>query len=127
MFFVIAASVMHDSAVFMPPLRAAGAKAACGAVGLTLVLIGAGMLRRSRFAWYGLFAYLALGGVWSLALGICLAIAPPDDVSPGALFHFLRAVTAALLGVGLYHATWLVFRTGDESGDAPASDERTRT
>lgn len=96
-----------DGLLCMPPLGPTGAKVAFGAVGLALVIVGAGMLRRSRLAWYGMFAYLALGAIWNLALGVTLVFSPPDAAR--ASFHFAGTATAALIGVGLYYATRPVF------------------
>jgi hypothetical protein len=93
----------------MPPLGPTGARVAFGGVGFALVIIGAGMLRKSRLAWYGMFAYLAIGGIWNLALGVAFLISPP-----GALFHFAGVATASLFGIGLYYVTRPVFRSEDE-------------
>jgi hypothetical protein len=120
----IAAAVRDGRSVYMPPLGPTGAKLALGAVGLALVAIGAGMLLKLRLAWYGLIAYLALGGVWNLVLGIGFAVTPPDGGRPGALFHFLAAALAVLFGGGLCFVTRPVFRGKGRSGDAPVSDER---
>ena len=124
--FVIVAAFVDGRFIHMPPFGPTGAKVAFGLVGLVLIIVGAGMLRRSRLAWYGMFAYLALGGIWYLALGVAFLISPPGEPEPGALFYLAGVAWTTLIGTGLYFVTYPVFRSGDarNGGSGLTSDER---
>lgn len=86
---LFASSVLAPSnSISMPPLQDPWLKRVVfGGLALCVALLGLGFCRRSRVAWWGFFAYLLLGTVWQMIVGILnsqflpLVLAPAFNLS----------------------------------------------
>jgi predicted membrane channel-forming protein YqfA (hemolysin III family) len=76
-------------------------------LGICFALIGVGLWRRSKIAWYGVFAYVGLGNLL-LVLGWFFDPAAADEVSFVRLV--VTGVTGLVIAVGIYAATSPTFQ-----------------
>jgi hypothetical protein len=100
-FVFTAAMLMPPESLQMPPFEAAWLKRlALGCLCLYLVLIGLGLCYRNKAAWLGFFAYILIGMIWHLAVGLC---------DPQFAIFVLSPVLNVPIAVGIYFATKPVF------------------
>jgi hypothetical protein len=89
----------------------------CGVIGILCMFIGLGLNRRSRLAWYMMFAYINFGTAFFV-----LAIFLADDMNRG-LPPLAEATLAiafnGVIGVGLYFVTRPVFNRGSRVKPGP--------
>jgi hypothetical protein len=101
-FFFAGAMLMPPEFVQIPPFVDIWLKRlAMGFLCFYLVLIGIGLCYRNKAAWLGFFAYIIIGTIWHIAVGIC----DPQY----AIFVIMSPLFNVPFAISIYFATKPVF------------------
>ena len=115
--FLLASVLLPVGDIVLPPVEKPLAKRlTLATVAVLSGLIGIGLYRRSRVAWYGLFAFIALGTVFAATSWV--------HMTSSYLVPLTGIAINVVVGVGIYFATRPAFSLVSKHDQPPTTDER---